>query len=328
MDSARSVDSSVSRWVRLRSRIASQASERGVYVALFLVLVVTAALSPSFFQPANVLNVLRQASMLFMVSVGQLFVILSGGIDLSVGSVMTTATIITADITRGSDARLGLALLVCLVIGLAVAMLNILLILKRNVPPFIATLGTYILVDGLRLLYTRGVPQGTPPPFQRFLGSGTIGPIPTALILAAATALSGSMALRLSRFGRQVYATGSNQEAARLSGVPTERVVATCYILCSLLAVFAGIVLGGYIGYADRYLGRNFDLASISSVVVGGASFAGGVGTVEGTIAGILLITALSNILHILNVNATWQFVLQGSVIIAAVALHALVRRD
>jgi ribose transport system permease protein len=217
---------------------------------------------------------------------------------------------------------------VCILIGLAVALLNIFLILKRNVPPFIATLGTYILVDGLRLLYTGGVPKGTPPPFQRFLGSGTVGPVPTALILATATAVAGSLVLRLSKFGRQVYATGSNAEAARLSGVPTARVLATCYIICSLLAVLAGIVLGGYIGYADRYLGRNFELESISAVVVGGASFAGGLGTVEGTVAGILLINVLSNILYILNVKVTWQLVLHGSIIIGAVALHALTRRD
>lgn len=303
-------------------------SNLAIYIVLFVVLLVAGVLSPDFFQVNNILNVLRQASMLGIVSVGQLFVIIGGGIDLSVSSVMTTATMIAADITRGEDTNLWVAIIICLLMGMIVALINIFLITRRNVPPFVATLGTYILLDGARLLYTKGVPQGAPPPALRFVGSGTVGSIPTALMVAIVIAAIGSIVLRWSKFGRRLYATGSNQETAHLSGVPTERVIALSYIVCSLLAVIAGLVLGGYIGYSDRYLGRGFDLDSISAVVVGGASFAGGVGTVEATIAGILIITVLSNILLILNLNVQLQLVLKGAVIIAAVAFYSLSGSD
>lgn len=311
----------------IRELFSNSIKRAGLYVALLVVLLVATLIAPDFLKASNLLNVSRQAAILGIVSVGQLLVMLVGGIDLSVGSVMTTATVISAEITRGQDDRLIIAIPICILIGMSVASLNIFLILKRNVPPFVATLGTYILLEGARLLYTRGIPQGAPPPLLRKIGGDTLAGIPIPIVIALAVMLVGSITLRRTKYGRQVYATGANREAAHLSGVPVYRIIALSYLLCSLLAIFAGLILGGYIGYSDRFLGRGFDLDSISAVVVGGASFAGGVGTVEGTVAGILLMTTLSNILYILNANVQMQYVLKGAVILVAVSYYSLTRR-
>jgi ribose/xylose/arabinose/galactoside ABC-type transport system permease subunit len=311
-----------------REILSNAVRRSGLYIVLLVVMLVTTIFTPDFLKISNLLNVSRQAAVLSIVSVGQLLVMLVGGIDLSVGSLMTTATVIAADITRGQDNLLIVAIPICVLIGILVASLNIFLIIKRNVPPFIATLGTYMLLEGARLLYTKGIPQGAPPPFLRTIGGSTMGGVPIPIIIAILVLIIGSLTLRKTTFGRRIYATGSNREAARLSGVPVYRIIALSYILCSLLAVLAGLILGGYIGYSDRFLGRGFDLDSISAVVVGGASFAGGIGTVEGTVAGILLMTILSNILYILNVNVQLQYVLKGVVILAAVSYYSLSRRD
>ncbi len=300
----------------------------GVYLALLITLAIIPFLEPAFFQANNLFNVFRTAAILSIVSIGQLLVIVGGGIDLSVGSVMTTAVIISADLTRGSDSKLGLAVGVVFVIALFTAAINIFLIQKRNVPPFVATLGTYTLMEGARLLYTKGVPQGAPPPILQTIGRGNIGPIPIPIVISAVICFAFVIILRKTRFGRELYATGSNPEAARLTGVPIQRIQAATYVICSLLATATGLVLGGYIGYADRYLGRNFDLDSISAVVIGGASFTGGVGGVGGTIAGILLMTMLSNIMSILNLDVQLQLVMKGVVIVLAVALYSYLNKN
>ena len=313
---------------QLIRKISYRAGEMGVYLAVLLVLLIIAIIQPSFFQMGNLFTVLRTASILSIVSIGQLLVILVGGIDLSVGSMMTTAVIISADITRGADEKLWLAVILCILIAFVNAGLNIFLILKRNVPPFVATLGTYVLMDGARLLYTKGVPQGAPSPFLQTLGRDVIFEIPITLIIAICVSILFMIVLKKMRFGRQIYAAGSNPEAARLSGIPVQRIIASAYILCSLLAMFTGLILGGYIGYADRYLGRGFDLDSISAVVIGGASFAGGIGGVGGTIAGILLMVILSNFMTMLNLNVQLQLVMKGLVILLAVGLYVNTRRN
>lgn len=155
-----------------------------------------------------------------------------------------------------------------------------------------------------------------------------MGGVPIPILVAIIVLIIGSIVLRKTKFSREIYATGSNREAARLSGVPVYRIITLSYIACSLLAVLAGLIQGGYIGYSDVYLGRGFELDSISAAVVGGASFAGGIGTIEGTVAGILLMTVLSNILFILNVNVQLQYVMKGVVILAAVSYYSLTRKD
>lgn len=296
---------------------------RGVYVALLIVILISAILSPSFFKFFNILNVLRAAAVLGIVSIGQTLVILGGGIDLSVGAVMGTVAIFISELTGGKDDNVLLAMLVCLLIGVLVGWANGLLITKRNIPPFVATLGMLIFVEGLRFAYTRGIISGRPAPLVRVLAS-IVGPIPIPVVILIVLAVIVGVMLKKTPFGRQLYATGGNREAARFSGINVDRVSITTYILCGLFAAIAGLLLSGYIGYGDRYLGRGFDLDSIAAVVVGGTSFAGGRGGIGGTIAGVLLLTALFNIVFMLNLQVHYQHIVKGVVIIGAVMVYSL----
>jgi len=300
----------------------------GIYVALIIVLVAAGLLSPAFYQPNNIFNVLRQASMLGIVAIGQTFVILAGGIDLSVGAVMGLAMVIASDITSGEDDQIVLAVLACFAAGGLIGGLNGLLVTKRNVPPFVATLGMLVLVEGARLSYTRGIPSGSIPAALRFFGRDSLGPIPTSFIVLMMISLICGLILSQSTFGRALYATGGNREAARLSGIRVDAVTIATYVICSILAILGGLLLSGYIGYVDRYLGRGFDLDSIAAVIVGGTSFAGGRGGIGGTLAGVLLVTALLNIVLILNINLQLQLVVKGLVIVGAVALYSYRARN
>ena len=296
---------------------------RGVYVALVFVVLLSAMLSPSFFKFSNILNVLRAAAVLGIVSIGQTVVILGGGIDLSVGAVMGTVAIFISELTGGKDDTVLFAIVVCLLIGVIVGWMNGLLIAKRNIPPFVATLGMLIFVEGIRFAYTKGIISGRPAPFVRQLAA-IVGPIPIPVVIMVILAIIVGVVLKKTPFGRQLYATGGNREAARFSGINVERVSIVTYVMCGLFAAIAGLVLSGYIGYGDRYLGRGFDLDSIAAVVVGGTSFAGGRGGIGGTIAGVLLLTALFNIVFMLNLQVHYQLIIKGVVIIGAVMVYSM----
>ncbi len=300
----------------------------GIYVALVAVLLIAAILSPAFYKPLNLYNVLRQSAALGVASIGQTFVILGAGIDLSIGAVMGLAVVLVADVSRGTDAMVLPAVLITMVASTLVGLLNGFLVTKRNVPPIVATLGVWIFVEGARLAYTKATPSGGVPPIIRFFGTGQMGPLPSALVVLAFFVALGAFVLHKTSYGRMLYATGGNREAARLSGIPVDRVLIASYVICSVLAGIAGLLVGGYIGYVDRYLGRGFELDSIAAVIVGGASFMGGRGGLGGTIAGVLLLTVLLNIVLILNLNVQLQLVVKGLAIIGAVALYSALRRD
>jgi len=301
--------------------------KRGVYVALVLAILISALLSPAFYKFSNVLNVLRAAAVLGIVSIGQTMVILGGGIDLSVGATMGTVAIAVSELTGGKDDNVVVAIAACLAIGAVVGLLNGLLITKRNIPPFVATLGMLIFVEGARFAWTKGIISGRPAPFVRVLAS-IIGPIPIPVVIMVVLALMVGLLLKKTPFGRQLYAVGGNREAARFSGINVERISMLTYVLCGLFAAIAGLILSGYIGYGDRYLGRGFDLDSIGAVVVGGTSFAGGRGGIGGTIAGVLLLTTMFNIVLILNLLVHYQLIVKGAVIIGAVMLYSVQARS
>jgi ribose/xylose/arabinose/galactoside ABC-type transport system permease subunit len=295
----------------------------GIYLALLLLLIATAILQPAFFAPSSLNNVLKQAATLGIVAVGQTFVILGSGIDLSVGAVMGLATIIVAGFSQGRNESLPIYIALCLLMGAVVGLANGLLVTKRNVPPFVATLGMYITIEGARQAYTKGIPSGAIPPFLRIVGAQSTWGIPNAVIVLVFIVVAMSVLLYRTKFGRSLYATGGNREVARLSGIRVDRVIIGTYIICATLASVAGLVLGGFIGYVDRYLGRGFDLDSVASVVAGGTTFAGGVGGLGGTVAGVLLITVLNNLVLMLNLGVQYQLAVKGVVIIVAVALYS-----
>jgi ribose transport system permease protein len=298
----------------------------GIYLALVILVFISVLLSPAFFTMSNLLNVLRAAAVLGIVSIGQTFVILGGGIDLSVGATMGTVAIAISEITRGSDDNVFIGILVCLGIGLLIGLANGLLITKRNVPPFVVTLGMLIFVEGARLAYTRGIISGRPAPFIRQLAI-VHGALPTPLILLVILLLISAVVLYRTPFGRRLYAVGGNREAARFTGIRVDRVIIATYLISGLFAAIAGLVLSGYIGYGDRYLGRGFDMDSIGATVIGGTTFAGGVGGIGGTIVGVLMLTSLFNIVLILGLPVEVQLLIKGSVIIGAVLLYSAMQR-
>jgi ribose/xylose/arabinose/galactoside ABC-type transport system permease subunit len=310
-----------------RSRAASLASvilrEHLVYVFLAAVIGLAAIVSPVFFQPKNLFNVLRQASALGILAVGQTVVVISGGIDLSVAAVMQLAGVTVAEITKGSNTYAAAALAVVLALGAAIGLGNGLLVSKRRVQPFISTLFVGLLVTGLRLLVTHATPSGVLPPAIRALGSASVGPVPSAVIIFAAVALITGGVLARTTWGRRMFAVGGNPRAAALNGISVDRITALSYVVCGVLAAVSGVVLVGYLGYADQEIGTGYDLDSIAAVAVGGAVLGGGRGRVSGTIAGVLLMAVLLNLVLLLRLKVEYQLVLRGLVILAAVAFYS-----
>ncbi len=311
-----------------RSRSLSDALEAyGIYVALVLVLIAAGLLSPAFYQPANIFNILRQASALGILSVGQTIVMIGGGIDLSVAAVMQLVTVGVAEVTKGKDEGVIVAVVIMLVLSMIVGLVNGLLVTRRRVAPFVATLFVGVVVTGARQVYTQATPSGSLPPLIRLIGRDSTGPLPNAAIIFLSLALIAAIVLRKTTFGRRLYAVGGNAEAAWLAGIPVNTVRLITYVVSSLLAGMAGLVLAGYVGYADQWIGRGYDLDSIAAVVIGGTSLAGGRGGIGGTLAGVLLVTVLLNLVLLLNLNVQWQLVVKGIVIILAVALYSMRHR-
>lgn len=305
-------------------RLAPLASLAGLVVLLLVAAVVT----PAFYSPTNLANVSRQAAILGVVAIGQTFVLLVRGLDLSVGAVMGLAMIVAAEVTGGRDAAVPLALAVGLGAGFAIGAINAFLVVARKVPPFVATLAMLILIEGARLAWTQGIPSGSLPPGLRVLGGARVGPLPSPLVIMVAVAVIAALVLTRTSYGRRVYAVGANDRAAAMSGIRVGAVTASAYVVSSVLAVLAGFMLSGYIGYVDRYLGRGFELDAIAAAVVGGVSLAGGRGTVGGTLAGVALITALLNLVVLLDAGVATQQVIKGVVIVGAVAVQQRALRE
>jgi len=308
--------------MQLRSFLRGHLQVRVVYVALALVLLTAAVVSPDFFKTRNLLNVLRQASAIGVLAIGQTVVIIGGGIDLSVAAVMQLVGVTIAEFAKGEDGRLWFAIPLSLAMALGIGLGNGFLVAIRGVQPFIATLFVGVLVTGLRLMVTRATPSGILPPAIKAFGGGSFGSVPNAVLCFAGVALIMGFVLQRTTFGRRIFAVGGNPQAAELSGVRVKRVVIASYVISALLAAVAGMVLVGYLGYADQEIGTGYDLDSIAAAVVGGTVLGGGVGSVSGTVAGIVLMASLLNIVLLLNLNVQYQLVIRGLVILAAMSLQ------
>lgn len=295
----------------------------GIYVALVVLFVVASIASPAFLRPTNLINLVRQASALGIMAVGQTFVMLTGGIDLSVASLAATTNVVAATMMDGRNEMVLPVVLVTLGIAVVVGLVNGYLITKRGIPPFIMTLGMLILLQGARFVYSGGVPRGSIPDGLRFIGIGSVLGIPSPVILLAIIAGLGAVVLNRTSFGRKVYAVGGNKRATRLSGIRVDLVTIGAYIICSVLAAVSGLVLTGYIGLTDIWVARGYDLDSVAVVVVGGTALEGGRGGIGGTIAGVMILAILFNLVNLLNLNVESQLVIKGLVIIAAVALYS-----
>jgi ribose transport system permease protein len=290
-------------------------------VASAAVLLGAALFVPKFYEPGNLTVVAIQAAVLGIVAVGQMLVLLVAGLDLSVNAVLGLGAVIVISNQQGFSV---LTLVEALLIAVGVGLANGLLVAWRKVPPFIATFGMLIFMGGARLAYTHGQASGNVPAWLRVIGIGQIGPLPNALLTWILIMLVAGGILLYTRYGRFVYAVGANYEAARYAGVPTREVVVACYVACSVLALIAGLVLSGYIGYVDQRLGTDFNVNSIAAAIVGGTTFSGGRGNVLGTAAGAILLSILLDLVVVAGIPINWQLAVQGVVLVAATAIQGM----
>ena len=295
----------------------------GVYVSLVFLFAIARVISPDVYRSETLFLILRSASQLGMVALGQVLVMLVAGLDLSVTGVIVVTSVVIAQVGAGQDSQILPGILIALAIGAVVGLANGLLVTKRNVPPFVATLGMLVLIRGAQVAYTRGIPSGQVPDGLKVLNQ-SIGALPVSFVIWLIFIALIAALLYLTPFGRRIYAIGSNPEAARLSGIPVDRYVIAIYVICSLLVVGSGIILSGYVGYVDRYLGQGFDLDSIAAAVVGGVSFSGGRGSLLAGMAGVLLVQFLSSMLLVIGLDVQTQLIVKGIVVIVAVALYSL----
>ncbi|CUH95938.1 hypothetical protein P22_2026 [Propionispora sp. 2/2-37] len=292
----------------------------GPLLGLLLVSVSLALISEEFLTVSNLLNVARQISLNAIISVGMTLVILTGGIDLSVGSIVAIAGSVTAGlILQGTG--LAVAIGAALLLGAAIGGFNGLLITRGGVPPFIATMGMMTIVRGYSLIYTDGRPiTGLSEQF-RWLGGGYIAGIPVPVVLMVIIFAAAYIFLKQNRYGRYIYAIGGNEEATRLSGINTKGVLLSVYVIAGFMAALSGIILTSRLNSAQPTAGVSFEMDAIAAVVLGGTSLAGGVGTIGGTLIGAMIIGVLDNGLNLLNVSSFYQQVAKGVVILLAVLL-------
>ena len=289
----------------------------GVLAALVLLVIAASLLSPRFLTVPNLLNVLRQASIVGILAIGMTFVILTRGIDLSVGSILGIAVVLFA----GSMDSRGMAAAIPLGLGAAVmaGLVNGIGIAYAGLPAFIMTLGMLSFVRGLAFIYTGGTPIPIVSDDFYSLGNGYIAGIPIpALILLAVLGISGFV-LGLTPFGRSIYAIGSNEDAARLSGVPVQFYKTIVYVVSGLTSGLAGLVYASQLSIGTPIAGQGYELDAIAAVVVGGTSLFGGKGSVAGTFLGTLIIGVLANILNLTGVDPFIQQLFKGALIILAV---------
>lgn len=301
-------------------------SSSAIWLVLLFLVVVASLVSPSFLTTRNITVLLKQAAPLGILAIGETIVILTGGIDLSVASVMATVSIFAAGITNGQESLVWPVVGMCLVFSAMVGLANGLLVTKLKIPPFIATLGMILIVQGIRFSYSKGTPKTYIPDVLRFWGRDSIGPIPMALITWVVLAAIATFLLRRTTFGRRLTAVGGNDRAAYLAGVKVDRIRIAAYTACSFLAGIAGLVLVGYVGHADNWLGNGYELNAIAAVVVGGTAFEGGKGSQIGTIAGVLILTVLFNLVLMLQFQEESRRIVKGLVILFAVAMYARLR--
>jgi ribose/xylose/arabinose/galactoside ABC-type transport system permease subunit len=290
-------------------------------VATLVVLLAAAVFVPKFYEPGNLTTVAIQSAVLGIVAVGQMLVLLVAGLDLSVNAVLGLGAVVVISNQQGFSP---LTVLVALGIAVGVGLANGLLVAWRKVPPFIATFGMLIFLGGARLAYTHGQASGNVPAWLRVVGIGQIGPLPNAALAWLVILVLIGGALQWTRYGRWIYAVGANSEAARYAGVPTREVVVACYVACSVLALVAGLVLSGYIGYVDQRLGTDFNVNSITAAIVGGTTFTGGRGSPVGVAAGAILLSILLDLVVVAGIPINWQLAVQGVVLVLATAIQGM----
>jgi ribose transport system permease protein len=299
----------------------------GIYAVLLVLVIFFSITSENFFQSSNLLNVARQVSMLGIASVGFAFVLLLGGIDLSIGSVVTLVNIVTAWLMVTATMNPILASILALIMSAAIGFVNGWIIANIRMPPLIVTLAMMIIIEGLAYLICQGLPIYGFPKSYTVIGQGYIGPIPIPVIIMAIIMSIGSFILNKKYFGRYFYAVGGNEQAANLSGIKVKNVKYLVYTLSGFFAGIAGIVILSRTNSAQVLSGKGLEFDVLTACVLGGVSVTGGFGKISNVVAGVLILGVLSNGLVLLDVSQFVQMVIKGTVLMLAVAFDCLQRR-
>lgn len=298
-------------------------SKYGIVLILMFMIGFMSILNPHFLKVRNIMNIFRQISVTGVIGCGVTIVIITGGIDLSSGSLVALASVFAASVAHPGQFPVIVPILIGLLVGAAVGLLNGTLICKGKIPPFIATLGTMTSARGLALLYCNGRPIGNLSPSFEVIGSKVIFGIPLLVILFLAVAFISNFLLTKTKFGKNAFALGGNEKAAVVCGVNVHKAKILIYTYAGLLSGLAGIMLTSRISSGQPSAGLGYEFDGIIAAVVGGTSLSGGVGTIPGTVIGAMIVGVLNNGLDLMGVSSYWQQILRGAIIVVAIVVDA-----
>lgn len=295
----------------------------GLLIAFVLLCILLAILSPAFLRWTNILNVVRQSSIYGIMALGMTYVILTGGIDLSVGSILAVSGMLAAG-TLKADAGVAAAIAVALGVGIVFGLINGLLITIGKITPFVVTLGMMSIARSLTLIYSRGHPISGFSESFRFLGGGSILGIPFPILFFITSVFLAWLILEQTRLGRYTYAIGGNEETVKLSGINVSFYKTMVYVISGITAAISALILTSRLNSAGPTAGIGYELDVIAAVVIGGTSLSGGRGSVWGTLLGALLIALINNGMNLLGISPHFQQLVKGIIIVSAVILDRL----
>lgn len=310
--------------IKIKQKIGKEEiSQYGIYFAFIILCILFAVSNPVFLSVGNITNILRQISFNAILAMGLTMVIITGGIDLSVGSVLAVAAVISASFIKESEPQLPvfLAVLIGLGIGAVCGAFNGLCVTKGNLPPFISTMVMMTVARGAAQLYTKGRPVSGLLSGFTYMGSGFLFGVPVPIYLLLIVVLITWFILNMTQTGRWIYAVGGNEASAKASGIRVHRVKMIAYIYSGILAAFVGLIMTARLNSASPVVGNGYELDAIAASVIGGTSMEGGKGKVFNVVIGALIIGTITNGLDILNVSSYWQQIVKGFIILLAVLI-------
>lgn len=305
--------------------------EAGVLMPLVLAIVLFGLKSDKFVTMANMTNIMRTAAFTIITAIGQAFLIIAGSWDISVGAVFSAGGVAAAALMSYYNLPIGLAVIIALIIGALFGAFNGFLVQKINLPPFVATMGSMYVARGLCTGYTKGVSVYPLP--EKFLGVGQGGisigsyQLPYVIVIAIVMAIIAGLVLRYTTYGRKLFAAGGNGEAARLAGIPTIRIRFSAFVLTGILAALTGVLMASRVGSAQPNIGSGFEMTVVAACVIGGISMDGGAGSIIGVVMGSIFMAMISNGMTLIKVDAYWQQLVIGLVLIFACSLEYLRNR-
>lgn len=296
-------------------------AKKNIMILILIVLVIVCSVSSEYFLTANnLLNVIRQVSISGILSIGMTLVLLTGGIDLSIGYIMAMVTVLIASF---ADINPIVVVIIAVIGGIVCGTANGSLITFVGIPPFIVTLGMMKVLDGIALMISNGSPIPKSPEALLFLGRGKIGGVfPVQAVVVILVCIVIAIMLKKTKLGRYIYAIGGNSEASRLCGINVHKVTIAVYVICGVLAAIGGILMETQLGMGKSGVGEGYEMDAITAAVIGGTSLSGGVGTVGGTIIGAFIIGILSNFLNLMNVSSYYQTIIKGAIVVVASAIQ------